>query len=543
MHKVISNIERGESIRVKDSVKTNSHFLTSFRKSTFILTIIAALLQCVFFPTLENLFAVASIFISWYLFSIFILEYYVVSNFPLSSFLVLGYTMTQSWLPLIFTLLDGHPVTYNLNVPYQVFFHSFLGVLVVLLAHYFYRTKIGTGGRIRQLILRGLKKLNIFNPPSDKQIWLMGLLGLLAMFYVYFLAPSVGNEITGAANDKFIQGIVPFVYAPYYMLLSRLYNSNKTNKVSLISLLIFTIFLFVASLGKNSRGAFMLGFTGVGFGYFLGLLLGFFPPNLLTKKNIFIAAVGFWLITGPLSDLGIAMVIVREKRGAVSQSELVYQTLEQFKDKEALHSYKKLYDSKLFTGWDEEYLNNIFLARFCNLKYNDASLEMAGKIGGVDPEMTQYAIERPLAAFPQPVISLLGLQVDKTKVNSFSAGDFLFDKTGGINALGGFRVGHFAGFGMVSFGWWYLALLFLLIMPAFYFWDTLALQLKSLKTGERHLTFSLCGLIALTAVFQFLSIENVIYITIFPTRVWIQMIFLYWVIFLLTRFASTLFKK
>lgn len=531
---VASNVSRKRTESV-------TRFLRLFIKWSWIFIGIAGVLQLAFWPTKENFFAVTTIVISWSLLVTFMLKYHVLRQYPLSSFMVLGLVISQCFLPLVFTLLEGHPVTFNLRVPLLVFLHSLLAVIVVIAAHFFYRTQLKKQPFFHKAIQKKLIHIGFFRTPSDSQIWIMGWIGLSAMFYVYFYSPSVGNEVSGVGN-KFFQGFIPFTYAPFYILIKRMYSGiDKRSKKLMLQLAFFVMLLFIVSIGRNSRGAFMFGFTGLGFGYFLGLLLGIFPSKILTRRNLIIAAVSFWLVTGPLSDLGVAMVIVRGQRSNVDRIELLELTFEKFQNKKELADYKENMSGQ-GAEWDEQYLDNIFLARFCNLKFNDASLEISERLGGVDPAVTTYAIERPMALFPQPVIDLFGIEVDKQKVNSSSSGDFLYERVGG-NALGGFRVGHFAGFGMASFGWFYLLLLFVLIIPVFFLWDLLALRFRPSVLNKRNVIFGLGGLLSLTALFQFIMFENVLYITQFLIRGWIQMVFLYWVIFQFTRIVSGFFIK
>src|SRR6218665_242242 len=519
-------------------------FLQLFIKWTWIFSAIAGVLQIGIWPTAANIFAVAAILVCWRLITFFILRYNIFSQHPLSCFMVLGLGLSQGLFPLLFTLLDFHRVTYNLNEPFLVFMHAMLAVLVVVCAHLFYRQQLKRKPLVYRAVQRQLLRIGLFTPPTNTQIWIMGWTGLIPMFYVYFYSPSVGNDISGAGN-KFIQGFVPFTYAPFFLLIRKMFSlPEQRSKKLMIQLGIFVILLFVVSIGRNSRGAFMFGFTGLVFGYFVGLLLGFFSYKVITRKNLVILGIIFWLVNGPLSDLRVAMVIVRGQRSETDRIELMKLTLEKYQNKAELDLYKASTSGKDVAGWDEQYLSNIFLARLCNMKFSDASLEISEKLGGPDPEITAYAIERPLAIFPQPVIDLLGLDVDKTKVNSSSSGDVLFDRVGGGNALGGFRVGHFAGFGMASFGWFYLLFLFILIIPVFFLWDLLALKVKSAtSSGKSRVLLSLAALLSMTDLFQFFNFENVLYIIQFLVRGWIQIILLYWVLLQMSKWASGIFIK
>jgi len=518
-------------------------FFQSFKKWTWIIITITGVIQLSVWPTTENLFAVFSVVLCWALLDSLMLKYTVLNQYPLSCFMVLGFVLTQSFFPLVFTILEGRPISFNLKVPYLVFLHSTLAVITIISAHFAYRSLLKRQPFFYNAIQRKMINVGFFRTPSNRQIWILGFIGLAAMFYVYFYSPSVGNEVTGAGN-KFVQGLIPFTYAPFYILIKKMYGvPGKKNRFLILYLSIFVVLLFVVSIGRNSRGAFMFGFTGLIFGYFLGLLLAFFSPKIINRRNLIVASITFWLLTGPLSDLGVAMVIVRGQRAEINRVDLLKLTFEKYQSKKEIALYKKSALGKDITGWDEQYLDNIFLARFCNLKFNDASLEISEKLGRVDPIVNAYAIERPLAIFPKPVIDFWGLKIDKERVNSSSSGDVLFDRVGGGNALGGFRVGHFAGFGMASFGWFYLIFLFVLIIPAFFLWDLLVIRFRSTKSGKRELVFSLAALLSLTELFCFINFENVLYILQFLFRGWIQMIFLYWVLLQITRILSGITLK
>ena len=116
----------------------------------------------------------------------------------------------------------------------------------------------------------------------------------------------------------------------------------------------------------------MIGLTTPAFAYALGLLLGVYKTRILTVRNVLAAGAVVWVLTGPFADLGTAMVIVREQRKDVSPGELFNLTLETLDDKKAIESAQKesLSESPDF-DWDERYLNNIFTARFANIKFND----------------------------------------------------------------------------------------------------------------------------------------------------------------------------
>ncbi|PZR24711.1 MAG: hypothetical protein DI535_21185 [Citrobacter freundii] len=516
-------------------------FLAGFLKWSWIILIFAGIVQCIVWPYLKTAFAFFVILVAWRLVTRFVMRAQIIREYPLSSFVILGFSLSQYCFPLVFTLMEGKPVTYNLKLPFTVFVHSLLAIVVVISAHLFYRFLRKSRPILFNRFQLTLAKGGIFRAPGDAQIWMMGIIGLAAMFYVYFYSPSVGNEVEGAGN-KFIQGLIPFTYAPFYLLIKPMFGRYDVKKTPVLPFVIFVILLFIVSIGRNSRGAFMFGFTGLGFGYIWGLLQGIFPGKILTVKNLIIGGVCMWIITGPFADLGTAMVIVRGERFDMTRSQLLSLTLEKYNDKKALAARKKFITEVSNTGWDEHYLDNVLLSRFTNLKFNDASLEISEKIG-IDPVVQSFAIERPLAILPQPFIDFLGLDIDKAKVNAGSTGDILFERVGGSNAIGTFRVGHFAGVGMASFGWLYLVFLFILIIPVFFLWDLLVIRVRVKSKRKKQFVFSMAVLLSMHTLYFFINFENVFFILQFLIRNWIELVLLYLFLFHCTRFATLLVRK
>jgi hypothetical protein len=504
--------------------------------------------QVIMFPTPANSMAVTYILFAWMIVSLLYIRIKILKKYPLSSFLMIGFTATQFYLPLLFTTLENKPVTYNLMLPGEVFFHSALALIVLITANCIYRFLFRRSFARKSDLLY---KAGLFNAPGDLQLWLMGGIGLLAFVYVYFLSPSVGREVTGSALDKFIQGLIPFSYAPYFIPFGKMYGNNKKQtKNFAIWLAVFTAMLFVVSIGKNSRAAFMLGFTSLGFSYILGLLLGMFKPKFFTVKNGVLAAVGFWFITGPLADLGTAMVNVREQRNDISAMELVGRTIEAFNDKEGIEKRRKS-DNLNQDSWDERYLDNVFTARFANIKFNDASLVEQHKIGENNYDLYKFSVNYAWSTLPQPFLDKLGVEIKKSDLRALSFGDYIYYLAEApVETLGGFRTGHFAGTGMGAFGWWYLLILGLGIIPVFFLMDKLSIITVPSRSGRRlskhpstGLRFSLCGLLSISGVFMFLPAESVMITIDYIVRGWIQMVLLYLIIFHVTKYIRAFILK
>ncbi|GAB4050285.1 hypothetical protein GCM10028810_44120 [Spirosoma litoris] len=518
-------------------------FLNQFKYWSWVVLLIFSLLQCIFFCSASNLVAIVTICLSWCIFTNTVLRQKLLIKFPLSVFLILGFVFTQFYLPLIFTFLEKKPVVHNLLLPYQVFLHMFLDFFVLIIAHKIYRSKYFVIKIYINIILR---KWGFFKTPSDKQIWVIGVIGLIATFYVYIYTKSA-TQMTGSALDKLIEAMIPYSYAPFFIPLRRLYGNARSYKNrTTVFLVVFTIILIAISIARNSRGAFMYGFTAIGFGYALGLLLGYYKtPPLKITRLVFIG-LAYWVFTNPLSDLGTAMVIARAQRADISSLDLFENTLKTFEDKNAIILKRKEDQNLEQSTWNENYINNIFLARFCNIKYNDLSLIQANKVIDSNDDIFNFTLSRILVIFPAPLVEGLGLIEDKQKSVGYSFGDFLYAKaTADYDILGANLAGHLDGTGMAAFGWFYLLFLGVGIIPVYALFDAFFTHKPILVDNKKQSFFwkghfSLCGLLALTSIFQFLPSESVITTATFILRVWIQMILLYFFIykvsFVLSRF-------
>ena len=524
-------------------IKGKNDFLSRFIYLSWLVLGLTCIFQCIFFPEILNVISVSIVFYSWYIITKFFFQHHVLYNYPLSSLLIIGFATTQFYFPIVFTLFEAKPLIFNLNLPFEVFFHSILALIVITLSHQLYKSNCN---RITNKIRSILVKVNLYNPPSDSQLWAMGFIGMFSMIYVYFAKADISEEGTGKVIDKFIQGLTPFTYAPFFILVGKLYSRNRTtiSQILLVKYVIYIIFLFIVSIASNIRSAFMLGFTSLGFAFLLGSLLGIFKPKLLTIKNTFIGLAVFWFFSGPVSDLGIAMVIVRAQKADISRLKLINETIDVFKDKKAIMA-RTVQNRSTKSEWDEYYLSNIFLAKFSNLKFNDSSLVKAAKINENDDSMFEYSIDRIWSVLPNPILTLLGIDVEKESVINSSFGDYLYYKSGAdAVVLGGHRSGHSSGTGMAAFGWWYLLILGIGIIPVYVLFDSLYIKKVSLKKINvvRFSIFSVCGLLALTTVFQFLPGESVIVTITFILRGWFQMIFLYLIIFHLSKMLTNLLK-
>ncbi len=527
--------------------KKETSFLSQIVRLSWIVLCLSIAYQLIFFPSIMNIIAMAAVLFAWLVTTRIWLQSSMLQTYLLSSFMILGFTASQFYFPLLFTTIENKPLIHNLEMPEEVFLHSTLCLLVLVLAHSAYRFLMKvTPDRSFSLF----DKAGFFQPPAHLQVWLMGLLGMAASFYVHLANPEVGQGATGDPAAKFLQALALFMYAPFFIPLAKLYGSNeKPSKAFPLLILGYAVLLFILSIAQNSRGTFIFGLTTPAFAYVLGLLLGVYKTRLFTFRNFAVAGLLFWLLTGPFTDLGTAMLVVRDQRNDVSPTELLSLTLEALDDKKAIEARKNDDRSESIDfDWDERYLDNIFTARFANIKFNDSNLITYAKVGTYDPDMQEFSVDQLLASLPSPVLDMFNFDVDKETLHALSFGDYLYVLSGGYGTPTGWRVGHVAGTGMATFGWWYLLCLGIVVIPIFYLNDKFfrpnndRISAASLSPEDRF-KFSLCGALALTSFYQFLLFETVVQGVIYLMRGWIQIVVLYFVMFHLTRLISILFVR
>ena len=514
--------------------ETRFVFLSKLKKGIYFSVISAVALQIIFFSSVPNAFGSCSILLSWVFTHDIIMKPENFLKYTFSSFIVFGFYVTQFYIPLVFTLLEGKPLVYNLKYPISVFLHSILAYGCLLIAFTLYKRQLNFP---RKVLTVFLNKFEFFKVPTRSQIWIMGGLGALSLVAsrIFF----AGARTTGTEVLKFIVGLEPFSYLPFLLLFpSILADGGRKNnlKVSTTIIVVYILFLIVLGTMANTRGLFMRGITIIGLLFFLALVIGKINHRIIKLRNIVIASVGFWILTGPLSDLGTSMVMVRNLRTDISPKELLVETLEIYEDKDAVRQYKQSARTKV-RDWDETYFDNIFLTRFSNLKYSDASLEQAFRMSNPDEEMQDVVYMKYLSVLPQPLLDIMGISLNKSYYGEASFGDFLYLRASGTG-YGSFRTGNFMGMGLASFGWFYLVVLLMGAVLLFNFVDSLVLKEYRGIAGR----YSVAGLLSVLLCFTYFGVstpsESITTIFHYITRGWIQTIILYALLFGIARKLS-----
>ena len=193
--------------------------------------------------------------------------------------------------------------------------------------------------------------------------------------------------------------------------------------------------------------------------------------RIFTAKNTILAIVVAYLLTGPVAEIAMAMILNRHFGGTASQTaEAVWKL---YNDKESLHKAYQLYMANTDNGgdnsqgWSEYYVDNIFLDRFCNLRTIDATMYNAQKMGFGCRVGSDYYENFWINELPSPITNMFGLKKDflGTAVDHMVTSNFSDERY----SLFGFKVGGETGIGLWMFGYWYYPIALITYIIMFYF--------------------------------------------------------------------------
>lgn len=447
-------------------------------------------------------------------------------RYPMSSLVMLGFAVTLQLGPLLFTALEGHTITFNLLVPIRTFGHGVLASTVCVLAHAIYRQARWLA-QARKLVQRLLVQLLIFKPLHATEVILMGFIGVFALGLSSWFSSLVQSTVV----FKFIQGFQFFSVIPSAFVLNGLWSRKDgsnvaASKISLMLFFLFMLLILLVSAGRNARAPFVVPVACLLIGLALEWLYGLIKIRVSSVLSVILAIV---LLLPLASDLATAMVMVRGLRNNIPPAELVYETLSQLQDRDAIQRYRiATSDLELTTDWSETYVSNVFLARFTNAKFPDNSLDNASRLSpSAREEFASFQWWRLLSILPGPVMDMLGLPVAmKDEVTKYSFGDKLYSlASGSVSVLGGFRTGHFFGSGMAAYGYAYLFVLLLGLLLVFPLVD--AHTLVGPQAVSSVPTVSIVAITQFIAWFSFSGPESVTVLLSFPLRGFIEPVLLF----------------
>lgn len=453
-------------------------------------------------------------------------------RFPLPSLMLLGYTFSYFTLPPLGQMLALQPITHHLIYPVIDEGYALLGLLALIGGHVLYARSAPLLALRNALRKHVYARTGFFREPRLLQLWLMGLLGVVAVVLVRPYA-----EHAGGVGHAVLNGLRPFVYVPYILLLLPAWSARqRVGKSHLVALLPYSAVLVVLSFITNSRAYLLMGFASLLILYAYLVAGGRLRLPRVRPRNVIALALLVLLVIGPVTQLAMAMVVVRGTRAELSPLQLVEQTWRTYRAGGVAEAYARQMQPAALqqAGVGEVYFDNLFLNRLANLRFVDNAVVNAGQLTG--PQRDYFrSIEygKVLALMPQPFIDGLGLPVDKAAVTKGSSGDFLlYAATGNSYVIGGFRQGSLLVDLEVTFEvLWPLGLV-LLSALVFTFVDAWCLVSTDRQTGVWSVRFNplvIGMLFSLTFMFTSAATgtESLAGLLGVPMRGWLQIAMLY----------------
>jgi hypothetical protein len=458
---------------------------------------------------------------------------------PLPALVVLSFNVATMSGALVTQTLVLRPLVFNLRVP-EITFGSSAAFQCTLVAALMLATRTrllkATGARLSGGIL---KRLGLMEAPAPGQLWLMGLVGVVALI-VSIRAAANGPISYGNVSAKVTLSLTYLAFAPY--LIPILHSFGLTRKGSSSSavtywpLLPYTAVIVLTAVAQNSRGTFATGVANLILAVGMAALLGQFHASARTKRWIAAGIVAAVLTSPFLSDLATAMVIVRGTRSTVSPISLVADTWRAFLDKDALAEYRRA--GNVFYGhenYEENYAANPFVGRFIQTKFLDNTLSYEDVRSGRQADQVWTVTAEKLAALlPTPLLNKVG-SLDKSLLE-FSMGDYLFYLQYGFG-LGQFKVGSSIGHGFALVG----PFVFLFAIPLFVL-AFICLEALTARIGD-VVVISPVILLQLMTVYYLACGDSLLDPLLLVLRGLPQTMFIYIVTFQITRWIGAVVRR
>lgn len=493
----------------------------------FILTF----LEIFIFPEFENVYGCFTFIIAWGFLSVFVMNQQNVNKCFLPFLALFGLGICFFFLPLLITMIEGKPLTFRFQCPTQTFNYQLINLLMLILA---YRVCLNVY-KSQNILSKLWSKLGYFTPPTDKQIWAMGIIGVLSQIFLLLI---MGTDEARAENLGFwghLLGVTKnFACFPVLLLFKNLYNINERSKPNKKNIILYLIILLTLGLATGKRTAI--------FSYLVTIAMCYVVPIFTENRRIFshrtllIGFICIYLVTGPIADLAAAMALGRDNSERTSSSETFQNIIELYQDKERLNAMYKTFlmttdnAGDNLSGWSEYYVDNIMMDRFCNLRVCDMSIDYANKLGFNNPIMHRYFKNQLLFTIPTPFLEILGIYVNKFKFQ-YTPGDLMSMESLNIGHYHGYRVAGDVGIGLYLWGDMYFIYAFFIYFAFFYFLSSIVCYKE-----YAHLIFPLPILVDLFRYFLlFNNSTGIVGVCVTLLRTGWQVIVVYCIILLIIK--------
>ncbi len=468
----------------------------------------------------------------------FVVRAKIIRAAPLPVLVVIGFNIATMSGALVAQTLDLRALVFNLQVPEITFIACALFQVSLLAALIIFASSSMFSSVSEKINSRILRPMGLMRAPSPGQLWLMGLLGSAILAWTSMVMYSDDGVQYGDVGDKFLFGLTYLSFGPFLLPIlatafpeaGKFNSENKGRRKWL--LIIYLLCLLLFAIARNSRATFAVGIANLSIGVGLLVLLGQLRVPQKLRRRLVIGAMFLMAAMPSLSDLAIAMVVVRGERGTISSMELVQRTLEAFQDKRTLQEYRRVSAiSSSASEYEESYLSNPFLARFVQTKFFDNTLALKEVRTGQHAEaLWDITIDKMIALLPTPILRFFGENLDKTRLE-FSMGDAMYYMQYGTG-LGGYRVGSPIGHGLGLMGYF----LYIAIIPLFI---VVFVALNSLTTSSIGVVvISPIVLLQLISIYYLACGDSLLALPTMILRTLPQNILTYWLVFHVTRWIT-----
>lgn len=448
--------------------------LRTIKRVLGIIIIICALFELLLFPSIANAVGCLITWISYWLFCRFVLRTECIQNCPFS-FIAFLQLFLFMYLALPCTLLDGNEMSHDLYNPIATYLWQFLYFFLATSSFYL---AYGFSKRHRG-VQNMLSKIGFFKAPNTTQLWLLAIIGWIPKL---MLLNSQNSEegLSGAGTLSMFSFLI---YAPIMSLFLPLLGGSEISKGAKKMIYLYAVFVSVMMIATNSRSQIIAVWFVIIFGFIIQYFYKRGDSSFLSPKRVFLYIVAFLIVTGPMSDMAFAMLLVRSDRSSYSFTGLLERTLEIYSDKDYMNKMKKLAetdeDQISSFDWNESYVSNIFLQRVTNYRVVDATIYHADKVGYGNATMFKEFCDRVEYMLPSPIIKIFDPSFNKDNYG-YSAMDKLYSISNG-GGLGGYKVGGDVGLGLATFGYFYFPLMFIAYFILFYIFNNMV----KIKNGSR----------------------------------------------------------
>lgn len=449
-----------------EKIDRNVRFL---KKAIMRIWIFSVIVELAVFPSIATLYALSLSTIGLFVCGSIVFNTHCLLNYSVSSITILMYTVFFMFLPTIATLLEFKPLIFNLRDPFQTFSQLLILQSLLMFIHSLYR-KLSS----RNVLRKFLYKVGCFTKLSYQEMWASIIISLVCYIYVIFAYGQYNDDGDSISSDLpfwvrilgFIMGSAYSVVFVFYMKKFDIIKNRYIANNRLVALVVFVV--FIIGIATNMRTAAILCFSS---GLFLLVVYDlFYPLNLkqiFTFKNVLIYGLIIYFFTGPFMDISKAMLLSRGDRSGKNGLEVLTETMSNMNQKVET---EEDYSNKDASDWDEDYLSNHILNRFCSVKILDESLFYAEQSGYSNPLMRDALFDKVVDGFPGFVKNALGVKNDES-LRRYSLTDKLYSLAVPGAGLGGVKIGTLQGLGMSLWGWWYLLVLIPVYLILFYLLD------------------------------------------------------------------------